>query len=79
MPIVKKRTATLKVQQCGECKRQIELKESYFDTDEKIGKKPWNTLKFCQSCGETKGGVVKVELNEKTEVPAEEVKELPKA
>jgi len=85
MTVVKKRTATRKEQQCGVCNRKITLTESYFDTDEKIGKKPWDTKKICTTCHPS-GEVTEVKkAPKKTAAPkvedtppvAEEVKELP--
>jgi formate-dependent nitrite reductase cytochrome c552 subunit len=56
MVITKKRTATRKEQKCHDCGRTIAIKESYFDTDEKIGKRPWDTAKVCTECQATHTG-----------------------
>ena len=50
--IFKKRQAVKKEQACNKCKKVIGLKEQYWDTGIKIGKKPWETEKVCLDCGE---------------------------
>lgn len=52
--ILKKRQALKKEQVCGECKVVVKLKEYYFDTDLRVGKKPWETQKLCLKCGDSK-------------------------
>lgn len=47
-----KRVAIKKEQICGVCKKIIILKEQYYDTDVKTGKKPWETQKLCLTCGD---------------------------
>ena len=50
MAIIKVRTAIKKTQICAKCNRVIQLNEKYSDTDEKIGKRPWETRKLCSEC-----------------------------
>lgn len=53
MALTKLRKATQKEQTCSMCNTVVKIGEKYWDSDEKLTKKPFPTVKRCESCGNT--------------------------
>jgi len=54
MPLTKLRTALNREYDCSVCGVKISKGSKYWDSDDKLTKKPFPTAKLCQSCGDKK-------------------------